>query len=160
MEPTDNSSGRPGRGLTVDRLSGAILILLGLFVVWERRVLPLGSAQYPGPGYFPLFLALLLVLFGAILLFPGRAAAPLRSISWSEATHALPLLGCCVLVTLFMERIGYRITMAFVLGVLFGILERMPLWLVLILTAGLSLGSFWLFDSLLRVPLPRGGWGF
>jgi hypothetical protein len=32
--------------------------------------------------------------------------------------------------------------------------------LTLALTLGFSLGTFWLFDSLLRVPLPRGGWGF
>jgi hypothetical protein len=59
-----------------------------------------------------------------------------------------------------MERIGYRLTLFIVLGVLFGIMERLPLWLVLTLTVGLSLGSFWLFDSLLRVPLPRGEWAF
>ena len=26
--------------------------------------------------------------------------------------------------------------------------------------AGFSFGTFWLFDTLLRVPLPRSGWGF
>jgi len=38
--------------------------------------------------------------------------------------------------------------------------ERLRPWLTLALALGLSLGTFWLFDSLLRVPLPRGGWGF
>ena len=59
-----------------------------------------------------------------------------------------------------METIGYRLTMLLVLGFLFGVMERIKIWLVLILAFGFSLGSFWLFDSLLRVPLPRGGWGF
>jgi putative tricarboxylic transport membrane protein len=160
MDPKARSSKRGGRDLTVDRLSGVLLILLGLVVVWERRVLPLGTAQHPGPGYFPLFLALLLVLFGAILILRGKGSPALGTVSWSEASHALPILGCCILVALFMERIGYRVTMMIVLGVLFGFMERLPLWLVLTLTVGLSLGSFWLFDSLLRVPLPRGGWAF
>jgi hypothetical protein len=39
-------------------------------------------------------------------------------------------------------------------------MERLRLWQVAALTLGLSLGTFWLFDSFLRVPLPRGGWGF
>jgi hypothetical protein len=39
-------------------------------------------------------------------------------------------------------------------------MERLRLWLALALTLGLSLGTFWLFDTLLRVPLPRGAWGF
>ena len=59
-----------------------------------------------------------------------------------------------------METIGYRLTMLIVLGFLFGVMERIKLWLTLLLTFGFSLGTFWLFDSLLRVPLPRGGWGF
>ena len=63
-------------------------------------------------------------------------------------------------MTALMEKIGYRLTMLIALGFLFGVIERIKLWLVLVLTISLSLGSFWLFDSLLRVPLPRGGWEF
>jgi hypothetical protein len=146
--------------MTIDRLSGAFLVLVGLFVVWERRVLPLGTAQHPGPGYAPLLLALLLILFGVILIVRGRGAKPVRSLSWPEAPHALAILGCCLFTTLLMERIGYRLTMFIALGFLFGVIERIKIWLALTLTLCLSLGSFWLFDSLLRVPLPRSGWGF
>lgn len=146
--------------MTIDRVSGAFLVLVGLFVVWERRVLPLGSASRPGPGYFPLLLALLLIVLGAILIARGKDAKAIRSISWTEAPHALAILGCCVFVSLFMETIGYRLTLLLVMGFLFGVIERIKPWLTLALTFGFALGTFWLFDSMLRVPLPRGGWGF
>jgi putative tricarboxylic transport membrane protein len=146
--------------MTIDRLSGAFLVLVGLFVVWERRVLPLGTTSHPGPGYVPLLLAILLIVFGAILIVRGKGARPLRSLGWPEAPHALAILGCCLFVTALMEKIGYRLTMLIALGFLFGVMERIKLWLTLVLTFGFSLGTFWLFDSLLRVPLPRGGWGF
>jgi len=146
--------------MTIDRLSGAFLVLVGLFVVWERRVLPLGSTSHPGPGYVPLLLAILLILFGVILIARGKGGRLLRSLSWPEAPHALAILGCCLFVTALMEKIGYRLTMLLALGFLFGVMERIKLWLMLVLTVGLAFGSFWLFDSLLRVPLPRGGWGF
>jgi hypothetical protein len=146
--------------MTIDRISGAVLILLGLFVVWERRVLPLGTAQNPGPGYFPLLLAILLILLGAILVIYGKGSLSFRSLSWPESAQAAAILSCCVFTWFFLERIGYRLTMLAVMGFLFGIMERINLWLTLALTVGLSLGTFWLFDSLLRVPLPRGGWGF
>ncbi len=146
--------------MTIDRLSGAFLVLVGLFVVWERRVLPLGTTRHPGPGYFPLLLAILLILFGVILIVRGKDAPALRSVSWPEAPHTVAILGCCIFITLFMETIGYRLTMVLALGFLFGVMERIKPWLAVTLTAGFSLGSFWLFDSLLRVPLPRGGWGF
>ncbi|MEI8189742.1 MAG: tripartite tricarboxylate transporter TctB family protein [candidate division NC10 bacterium] len=141
-------------------MSGAFLALVGLFVVWERRVLPLGTTHHPGPGYVPLLLAVLLILFGVILIVRGKGAPSIRSVSWPEAPHAIAILACCIFTTVMMERIGYRLTMVIALGFLFGVMERIKPWLTVTLTAGLSLGSFWLFDSLLRVPLPRGGWGF
>lgn len=146
--------------MTIDRLSGAFLVLVGLFVVWERRVLPLGTTGHPGPGYVPLLLAILLIVFGAILIVRGKGAPALRSVSWPEAPHAVAILGCCIFTTLFMETIGYRLTMLLALGFLFGVMERIKIWLTLLLTFGFSFGTFWLFDTLLRVPLPRGGWGF
>ncbi|MEK7436617.1 MAG: tripartite tricarboxylate transporter TctB family protein [Pseudomonadota bacterium] len=146
--------------MTIDRVSGAFLVLVGLFVAWERRVLPLGSASRPGPGYFPLLLALLLIILGVILIARGKQAKKLRSISWAEAPHALAILGCCIFVSLFMEAIGYRLTLLLTLSFLFGLVERIKPWLTLVLSFSFSLGTFWLFDSLLRVPLPRGEWGF
>jgi len=37
--------------------------------------------------------------------------------------------------------------------------ERMKVWWSLPLAFGLSFGSFFIFDTLLKVPLPRGGLG-
>ena len=109
---------------------------------------------------FPLLLALLLIILGVILIARGKQAKKLRSISWAEAPHALAILGCCIFVSLFMEAIGYRLTLLLTLSFLFGLVERIKPWLTLVLSFSFSLGTFWLFDSLLRVPLPRGEWGF
>jgi len=147
-------------GMTIDRVSGAFLFLLGLFVAWEDRVLPLGTHGRPGPGYFPLLLSTLLGILGLLLCLRGRSSRPLRSVHWEEAGHAGVILACTFLATFGIERLGYRITMILILGFLFGVVERLKLWQVFVLTIGLSLGSFWVFDSLLRVILPRGGLGF
>jgi len=146
--------------MTIDRVSGAFLFLLGLFVAWEDRVLPLGTHGRPGPGYFPLLLSALLGILGLLLFLRGRSSRPLRSVRWGEAGHAGAILACTFLATFGIERLGYRITMILILGFLFGVVERLKLWQVFALTIGLSLGSFWVFDSLLRVILPRGGFGF
>jgi hypothetical protein len=49
--------------------------------------------------------------------------------------------------------------MAVVLAVLFVGLERLAVVTSLVLTAGMAWGSFYLFDTLLKVPLPRGPFG-
>ena len=146
--------------MTIDRISGGFLLLLGLFVVWERRVLPLGTHSHPGPGYFPLVLAILLIILGGILLLRGGLAPAFRTLRWEEGRHAAAILGCSLFATFAMESLGYRLTMIIVLGFLFGGVERLKTWQVFSLTLGMALGSFWVFDTFLRVPLPRGSWGF
>jgi len=146
--------------MTIDRVSGAALFLFALVVAWEDRVLPLGTHGVPGPGYLPLLLSAFLALLGIILIVRGRRAIPFRSVPWSEGPHAIAILVCCVLSTLAMESLGYRISMAMILAFLFGFMERLKWWLVLSLSVALSFGSFWVFDTMLKVILPRGYGGF
>ncbi len=83
--------------MTIDRIGGGFLLLVGLFVAWERRVLPLGSQSHPGPGYFPLVLAILLIILGGLLLLRGGLAPAFRTLKWGEGRHAAAILGCSLL---------------------------------------------------------------
>ena len=47
--------------MTVDRVAGVALVLIGLATLWESRAFPLGSLHRPGPAYMPVVLALLLM---------------------------------------------------------------------------------------------------
>ena len=146
--------------MTIDRVSGAALFLFAIVVAWEDRVLPLGTHGVPGPGYLPLLLSAFLAILGIILIVRGRRAISFRSVPWSEGPHAIAILVCCVLSTLAMEGLGYRISMAIILAFLFAVMERLKWWLVLSLSLVLSFGSFWVFDTMLKVILPRGYGGF
>jgi hypothetical protein len=146
--------------MTIDRIGGIALFLLAGYVAFETRVLPLGSHQVPGPGYLPLLLAVVLGVLGFLLIFLKRNTPSFRSLKWPEGLHALVLVACCFFATFAIEVLGYRVTMIIVLGFLFGVLERMKIWLVLGLTLGLSFGSYYIFNNVLMVILPRGGFGF
>ncbi len=145
--------------MTIDRVSGIALLILAIFVCIETRVLPLGTHNNPGPGYLPLSLALILAAFSVILIVYGKLSPPWKSIQWREKFHALAIIASCFFATFAVEPLGYRITLILILGFLLGILERMKIWWVLPLAFSLSWGSFWVFDTFLKVPLPRGGWG-
>jgi len=146
--------------MTMDRLSGGTLLLLAIYVMIETRVLPLGTHSRPGPGYLPLLLSSFLAVLGIILIVRGRLSPASRSVKWTEGRHALAILAGCAFTALALESLGYRITMVILLAFLFGVMERLKWWMVCALTLGLAFGSFWVFDSLLRVILPRGGFGF
>jgi hypothetical protein len=77
-----------------------------------------------------------------------------------EAPRALAVAAAAAFAAVALERLGYRLTVIIVLTVLLGLVERRRLWVVMLVTAAASLGSFWLFHTVLRVPLPRGPFGF
>jgi putative tricarboxylic transport membrane protein len=145
--------------LTTDRIAGSALCLLALFVMWESRKLPLGSWRNPGPAYFPVLLAALLLVLGGMVLARGGRAARIASVDWGEARRAAVIVGVLVFICLGLERLGYRLTMLAALLFLVWIVERKKLLVAAAFAVALAFGSFYLFDTLLRVPLPRGPLG-
>ena len=145
--------------MTVDRVAGVALVLIGLATLWESRAFPLGSLHRPGPAYMPVVLALLLIVFGVAVFAMGRGARTLREVGWPEWRHAVAIFAACAFAAWGLERLGYRLTMAVVVSFLLLALERKGWVLGLGLTVVMAWGSFYLFDTLLRVPLPRGIFG-
>ncbi len=145
--------------LTTDRISGAVLVLFASGVIWESRSLPLGSLRQPGPAYMPVLLALILLVFGLLIAGAGGRAAPLASISRREWRHAAAILVVSVFAALGMERLGYRLTVLMMLVFLLKCVERRSWALAMTLALAIAFGSFFLFYTLLRVPLPLGPMG-
>jgi hypothetical protein len=146
--------------MTTDRLSGSVLVVFALLVIWESRHLPLGTFRQPGPAFVPILLAVLLVIFGVFVVLTGGRSPLLSSISWTEWRHALAILGASLFSVFAIERLGYRLTVLLVLSFLVKVVEKRGWVLSLAFVFTLSFGSFFLFYTLLRVPLPEGPLGF
>lgn len=146
--------------MTTDRMSGSVLVLFALLVIWESRRLPLGTFRQPGPAFVPILLALLLLIFGIFVVLTARRAQLLSSIRWTEWRHAVAILAASVFSVFGMERLGYRLTVLIVLIFLVKLVEQRGWLLSLGFALGLSFGSFFLFYTILRVPLPEGPLGF
>lgn len=146
--------------MTTDRVSGSVLVIFSLLVIWQSRLLPLGTFRQPGPAYIPVLLASLLLIFGVILVATGGRGPAFSTIRWSEWRHALAIFLACILAVFGIERLGYRLTVLLMLGFLLKLVERRGWALSAILSLVLAFGSFYLFHTLLRVPLPLGPMGF
>jgi hypothetical protein len=89
----------------------------------------------------------------------GGATPPARGISWSEWRHTVAIFGTCAFACLALERLGYRLTIFVALLFLVGAVERKRPLATAVFAAAMAAGTFALFDTLLRVPLPRGPGG-
>jgi hypothetical protein len=142
--------------LTRDRVAGIVIILFSLTVMWEDRALPLGTFHNPGPGYMPMVLAIILTAMGILVILGGGDSPPLTALSWAEGKHALGILAACAFTALALERLGYRLTVIILVAFLLWVVERKRPPVVVVAALGLSLGTFYLFSNLLKVPLPLG----
>jgi putative tricarboxylic transport membrane protein len=148
------------RRLRNDQLSGLMLFALAVFVGWENRAYPLGSLQEPGPGYTPLIVAVFLGITGLLIALKGGSPQRLTEMEWPEARRAAMILAGCAVATYALEHLGYRITITALLVFFLGVMERKKPLTVATVAILFSLLSYYFIGTLLRVPLPRGTWGW
>jgi hypothetical protein len=144
-----------------ERVSGVALALVAVVVLVEcwRSRLPLGTLATPGPAYAPVGLALLLLGAAALLVASGGRGPTVAAAGWGEWRHAVAIVATCVFVALALERLGYRVTMALASAFLIGVVERKGPVPTALVATGIAAGTYYLFDTLLRVQLPRGPFG-
>jgi hypothetical protein len=108
----------------------------------------------------PVVLALVLLGFGALVYLLGGGNAPrLAAVGWSEWRHAVAIFLVCAFAALALERLGFRLTIALSLAFLLGVVERKGFTVTAAVSIVFAGAAFFLFDTLLRVPLPRGPFG-
>ena len=147
------------RSLTIDQVAGSVFAAFSLLVLWETNKIPFGFLAEPGPGAMPTLLAVTLLVCSIAVAFGGRAGKRVADVHWTEWRHAVAILGMCVFMALALERLGYRLTIFIALLVLVRIVEKKR-WIAGVVFAGcFSICTYYLFNTLLRVPLPQGPFG-
>jgi len=149
----------PGAVLSRDRVAGAVLCVIGGLIVWQGWSLPFGTFRVPGPGMLPVTLAVILAFLGLLLAVKGGGPT-LSALEWDEKKHALPIFGALVFTALALEGLGYRLTVGAILLFLVGVVERKGRLVAVLVATGFSAGTYALFATALRVPLPLGPFGF
>jgi len=129
---------------------------IGVAVMIGAIRLRLGTPSEPQPGFFPFVAGVILVVLCVILLlraFSGRGegADPFGEL-WRPAILAIGLFT----YSLLLDSMGYIITTIILSLVVLRVLDTKT-WLKLVaISLILSIGTYFLFDRLLDVPLPRG----
>lgn len=144
-----------------DSLTGALLLLLSLAVLWHIQGFPPAPGQPYGPALFPGLVAAGLALASALLIWQGlRCGAPLvaAGAGLRSARHVaafvVALAGMAV-YTLWAESLGFIPCAVLVLVALQWALGVRPL-LALAVALAATLAIHTCFYKLLRVPLPWG----
>ncbi|WP_322416349.1 tripartite tricarboxylate transporter TctB family protein [Mesorhizobium huakuii] len=143
----------------IDRTNGlcaALFIFFGAFFALQSLSLEIGTALRMGPGYFPLVLAIVLILLGAVILVQAIRVEgePIGPMAWRGMLFILP---APVFFGLTVRGLGFvpsifltALIAAFASG-------RMKPLLAFVLSVGLTLFSVLVFSYALGLPFQRFG---
>lgn len=145
-----------------DVVSGGALAALGVFVVLEARQLEYFGPDGPGPGFFPTWYGLVMVVLSLILVGSSlfREAEPGRPPDWRAVGNALMAWAALVACVALFGALGFLPSFALFTLIVVGWIYRKP-WPVALAVAGGCTAAFYVvFPLLLGVELPVGVLGF
>lgn len=145
-------------------ISGACLAAFGIYVISVASRLPYVSEVGPGPGFFPLWIGIGLLLFASLLMaasfLDSVKQKPDGSQSWRAAGRAVAgWVGLMVAITLFPWT-GFSLSFVVLTVFLIVALDRRPALLALGVGVGLAVAFHLIFVVALDVSLPKAPWGF
>jgi len=137
-----------------DHLAGGVFIVAGAIVFALSGDLPFGTLASPGAGMMPKLVLALLIGFGALLVVRAGESPPFATIAWSDFRHAATVMAVSAAATALYTVLGFVLSIALLLFVLLFVVERRSLWRAAIVSIGVTVGSYILFNTLLKSPLP------
>jgi putative tricarboxylic transport membrane protein len=143
------------------QITGLVVVLLAVLLARESLRLRYYTPLGPGPGFFPLWLSLLLAVLGAAMLWRATCRPPeaMPGDFYADRRGYLRIgavVGALVAVILLLDPLGFRLSMlGFYLFVLIALGRQHWLLTGIIALTG-SFGVYYVFVHWLAVPLPIG----
>lgn len=141
---------------STNAICGLTFIALGGFFIYQCLNLELGTALRMGPGYFPLFLAVILTLLGAVVLAQATRVQgePIGPIALRGMLFILP---APVFFGLTVRGLGFVPSLFFAALIAAFASSRMKPGMAVVLAAAITLFSVAVFSYALGLPFERFG---
>ena len=138
-----------------DHVAGGVFVAGGAILFAMSGDLPFGTLASPGAGMMPKLVLGLLIGFGAILMLRAGESPPLADVPWSDFIHAMTIVGAATVAIATYTVIGFIPSMMLLLFALIYFVERRNVWRALAVSICVTAGSYYVFNTLLKSPLPR-----
>ena len=144
-----------------DVVSGAVLAALGVYVVSEAWRWDYSTAEGPGPGFFPLWYGMAMVVLSLVLAVSSALSGTEgKATDWNGVARALTAWAVFALTIALLKFTGFIIALAlltlFVVAVMYG----RPLKVAIAAAVGNAAGFYLVFGLALQLNLPAGPLGF
>lgn len=144
-----------------DVVSGAVLAALGVYVVSEAWRWDYLTEEGPGPGFFPLWYGMAIVVLSLVLAVSSALSGTEgKTTDWNGMGRALTAWAVFASAIALLKFTGFIIALAlltlFVVAVMYG----RPLKVAIAAAVGNAAGFYLVFGLALQLNLPAGPLGF
>ena len=139
-----------------DAILAAVALTLGATTVYESSKLPFGTIHGPGPGFFPWWTSVIIVLLALVLMVQALTG----SITAGEGSGRIAKVALLLVVlsayTFLLDPLGYLICTFLLVLFMLRVLDPQQWTVALAMAVITAVGSYVVFAVWLSVPLPRG----
>jgi len=135
----------------------AIALLFGATAAYESTKLPFGTIHSPGPGFFPWWTGILIVLLSLALLVQSLTSrSSTNREGFGRIGKVVALLIVLAAYTFLLDSVGYPLCTFLLVLFMLRVTDPQSWSLAVGVAAITAVGSYIVFAMWLSVPLPRG----
>ena len=138
---------------SLDLKSGLLFLVLSLVVLYESLRIGLGALSKPGSGFVTFCAGIVLMGLSFFMIHRGWSAREARI---THSRKVILALGVLIVYSLILDTLGFIVATFLAVTVLFGLQTPRPWWVLLAMSALVTLSAYFVFGVLLRVFFPPG----
>lgn len=163
MKHEQTGDSPPGGGLSysvVDAITAVVIFAIGVvMMVDNHRIGSSWAADGPESGYFPFHIGLILCIAGLAVLLKslfGKQRNHTVFVSWARFRLVLMVLLPTALYVLAIQFLGIYLASVFFIAAFMRVLGKISWLKTVLISVGVNLLLFWMFEIQFMVPLPKG----
>jgi hypothetical protein len=157
-------SAAPMRGAVSERTVGAVtaiaFFLVGVVMIVDNYKIGAGWApEGPEAGYFPLRIGVIICVAASVVLFRtvfAKGSGDRVFVTFGRLRHVMAVLLPTVAYVLAVKLVGIYVASAVFIGAFMRVMDRFGWLKTIVISVGVSVALFWLFELQFKVPLPKG----
>lgn len=143
------------------QISGCAILAFAGAVAYSAAHMRYSTALGPGPGFFPLWLSIILGFLAVMMIFSATFGVPEPMpldfvVNRQGYGRILAIVAALAGATFALDRIGFASTMLLMNFFILRIIGRLSLLTTILISVIGSFGVYYLFTKGLNVPLPAG----
>lgn len=154
----------PHQGGVSERAVGvftvAAIFLVGVVMMVDNYSLGAGwSKEGPASGYFPFRIGAIICISSVVVLLQtlyGKNRSTKTFVTWTRLKLVLKVLLPTIAYVLAIQLIGIYVASALFIGAFMRVMDKSGWLKVVLISIGVNLMLFWMFEVQFMVPLPKG----